>query len=83
MLRSFIEAELLRHVADLRLDTFSLFNNIVSRTGATALIGPERPQSIRMKVVLPLPVRSEKSIDLALFYLQIDLVDGPVRSRTV
>ena len=55
-----IEAEALRHVADLALDLVGLGADVVAEAGAVALSGVSNPHSMRMVVVLPEPLGPRK-----------------------
>ena len=66
-----IEAEALRHVADLALDLVGLGADVVAETGAACPeSGVSRPHSMRIVVVLPEPFGPEEAVDRAALDLQ-------------
>ena len=55
-----VEAEALRHVADLAADFVRLGDDVVAEAGPEPPSGLSRPHSMRMVVVLPLPLAPRK-----------------------
>ena len=70
-----VEAELLRHVADLALDRGGLRVMSRPRQVPEPASGVSSPQSMRIVVVLPLPFGPEEAADATRGDLQLHVVD--------
>ena len=71
-----IEAEPLRHVADLPLDGSRLRNHIVAEACSATIVRPKKAAQHADEGGLAAAVGAEKSIDLAATNLKIDMVDN-------
>ena len=69
-----VEAEALRHVADIALDRVGLRADVVAEAGPLAGIRREQPAQHAQRRSLAAAVRPEKAVDLALRHLQAEVV---------
>ena len=78
-----VEAETLRHIADLLLDRFAVVDDIVAEAGAAAGVGAEQAAKHADESRLAAAVGTEKSVDFAGGHLEIDLVDDGVLAEAL
>ena len=75
----FVQAEFLRHVADLALDLARLAADVEAQASAAALVGREQAAQHADRGGLAAAVGAQKAVDLALAHLQVDPVDDGAR----
>ena len=71
----FIEAEALRHIADLQLDEVAFGQDVVAEAGAFTAIGRQEPAKQANGRCFAAPVRTQKTVDLTLRHLHVDAID--------
>ena len=78
-----IEAEALRHVADIALDLVLLGENVVAEAGAFAGIRREQPAQHAERRGLAAAVRPEKAVNLALRHFEAQIAHHGARTEAL
>ena len=78
-----IEAEALRHVADIALDLVLLGEDVVAEAGAFAGIRREQPAQHAERRGLAAAVRPEKAVDLALRHFEAQVAHHGARTEAL
>ena len=78
-----VEAEALRHVADMALDGVALMDDVIAQTGAAAVVSTEQPAEHADEGGLATAVRAQESEDFPLLHLKADVIDDSAISESL